>query len=174
MNMNLNRVLFAAIVYLVSSPSHSDQKSFGLGIGQLYNGLGMNVAYQSDAMLSYVALGCIGFAYQSNTSNSSNSDGTTRSSDEEYSSNCGVGLGVLSTRFVFDNGKHGLGLGLASTVNSTDDELDNQIEYHLRFTYNYFLNGVANRGLNLGIAPLITFDETGNEPGLLLNIGFQF
>lgn len=173
MNMNLSRVLFAAIVYLVSVPSHSDQKSFGLGIGQLYNGLGVNVAYQSDAMLSYVAVGCIGLAYQSGTT-STTSAGTSRSSDEEYSSNCGVGLGVLSTRFVFDNGKHGLGLGLASTVNSTDDELDNQVEYHLRFTYNYFLNGVSSRGLNLGIAPLVTFVETGNEPGLLLNIGFQF
>ena len=48
------------------------------------------------------------------------------------------------------------------------------MQWHLRPTHNYLFGGVGSGGFNLGFSPVLTFDGGGTDPGLLLNLGYQF
>lgn len=134
------------------------QTTFGLGFGALYGGLGVNFGRIDGTRLTYGSLGCIGAA--------GGSTGGT---------NCGIGAGILSTAFL-PGEHHGLGLNLGLTYDAINDTVEgDELQWHVRPTYNYFFNGLGSGGVNLGFAPVLTFDGDGDTEGSLqLNLGYQF
>jgi hypothetical protein len=79
------------VVVSLSSTTAADS-TIGVGIGSLYNGLGLNFGRSSDTSLTYASLGCMG----ASTSRSTNTAGDVVSRDSDYETNCGIGLGYMN------------------------------------------------------------------------------
>lgn len=141
--------------------------TFGIGVGTLYNGLGLNFGRTTNNSLMYSSLGCMGASSSRGTT--TNGDVTTQESSSN--TNCGFGLGYISTT-LFSGNKHGLGLNLGYTHN-TDNFLGGS-EYHLMPSYHYFFKGIDKRGLNLGFGARATLTDEESTTGLTFNIGYQF
>ncbi len=143
--------------------------TWGVGVGPMYNGLGLNIGKTTESTFAYSALGC-----QSVTTGTS-SDSNTNENDGE--SNCGVGFGYIS-QSIFKSNRHGLGLNLGVSYNTAEQ----QTEWRLRPGYHFFVNGIDKRGLNLGAGTVFYYDtEKSNDINdntdvisLFLNIGYQF
>ena len=134
----------------------ADRTSFGLGVGSLYNGLGVNAAFMSPENLKFVAFGCTEFSHSSH-------GGTDLT--------CGVGIGwIMSDILTKKNDKHGIGLHLGLNY----DTWDNDFEPVLSIPYVFFFKGIDSRGLNIGAAPAVRWESGGAEFGLFLEIGYQF
>lgn len=130
--------------------------TLGVGVGSLYNGLGVNFGRTSDTSLMYSSLGCMGGS----------------KSDDNYETNCGVGLGYINMLLLPGN-NHGLGLSLGYTYDTND--ISGGSEYHVMPGYYYFFNGLGQRGLNLGFGGRVTrSDEDAADTGLTFNLGYQF
>jgi len=113
--------------------------SYGLGLGQLYNGVGVNIALQDTTNMKYVAVGCIDASYGSYSG---------------WDANCGVALGYVSTTILSDkNNKHGLGVHIALS-----DDVDN-VAGTIGVGYTYFVNEISNSGWNVGLTPSLTFRD---------------
>ncbi len=134
-----------------------DKVSFGVGMGALYNGLGVNVGFMKESNLKYVSLGCTGFSY---------------SSDNEISSICGIGAGWMRSDILSGNDKHGLGIHIGVTYNNGDGK--NDTEAFIGIPYLYFFKGMSAGGWNAGLTPIIGKRNGEIKGGLLLNLGYQF
>ena len=134
----------------------ADRTSFGLGVGSLYNGLGVNAAFMSPENLKFVAFGCTEFSHSSH----GGTDGT-----------CGVGVGwIKSDILTKKNDKHGIGLHFGLNY----DTRDNDFEPVLSIPYVFFFKGIDSKGLNIGAAPLVAWESGDAKFGLFLQIGYQF
>ena len=90
----------------VTAPLAADRTSFGLGLGALYNGLGVNIAFTDSKDLKFVAVGCSSWGHSSR-------DGTDVT--------CGVGVGwIMSDILTKKNNKHGIGLHLGLAYNTRE------------------------------------------------------
>lgn len=162
---------------LLCSLADAGETTIGLGLGPLYSGLGVNLGLADRSSLKYVAAGCVGGSASSGSDSSVSDDGsvTTTSADDSYTTNCGIGVGLVSSTLLPGDRQ---GLGLAAGVSYDTDE-DNGAgggtEWHLSPTYNFFFSGIERRGFNLGAGPGWTFRD-GETDGaeLRLNVGFQF
>lgn len=156
--IKLVSVCFLLGVYAVS-PCLADDSvySVGLGVGALYNGLGVNAASLRGSDMKYLSLGCMGFAY---------------SSSEGKRSNCGVGIGWIRSDILSGDDRHGLGMHLGLTRNNDVD--DHETEKFLGLSYNYFFNGMPNAGWNVGLTPILRWRNDEARGGILLNLGYQF
>ncbi len=134
-----------------------ERVSFGLGMGALYNGLGVNAAFMKGFDLRYVSLGCASIAYSSNSG---------------ASSNCGVGAGWMRSDILSSNGRHGLGLHLGVTYNTHDERDD--VEVFVGLPYAYFFEGMTAATWHVGLTPILGRHDGNLEGGLLLNLGYQF
>jgi len=142
--------------------------TIGVGIGSLYSGLGLNFGRTTESSLTYGSVGCMG----GSTSTSRSTSGDDGSRDSDYETNCGLGLGYISTALM-PGTNHGLGLSLGYSYNT--DEVSGGSELHVMPGYHYFFNGVGQRGLNLGFGVRVTrSDEQSNATGLIFNLGYQF
>lgn len=165
----MKKTILSALILAasVSSTAIADT-TFGVGLGSLYNGLGLNVGLSSDTGLVFGSLGCMG-AFSSRSSHT-NGESVTR--DKKFESNCGIGLGYLDVSLLPGN-QHGLGLSLGYTYD-TDDTAGGS-EYHLMPGYHYFFNGIGQRGLTLGIGARVTRSEADSaDTGFAFNFGYQF
>jgi len=142
--------------------------TFGVGVGSLYNGLGLYFGQTNNTSLMFGSLGCIG-ASSSRSGNAT--DGfTTR--DRSYETNCGVGLGYINM-LLWPGNKHGLGLSIGYTYDTND--ISGGSEYHVMPGYHYFLNGISQRGLNIGFGAKVTRSEIDSaDTDLIFNLGYQF
>lgn len=161
----------ATLATLILAPtlftSATADTTFGVGMGSMYNGLGLNFGRTTDTSLVYGSLGCMGFS--SGGATTSNGDVTSQGNNSD--ANCGVGLGYINTS-LFTGNKHGLGLNISYTYD-TDDFLGGS-EYHVMPSYNYFFKGIDKRGLNLGFGARTTVSDQATTTGLMLNLGYQF
>ena len=140
----------------VSASLGAERTSFGLGLGSVYNGLGVNVAFISSEDLKFVAAGCSEWSHSSRF-------GTDVT--------CGVGVGwIMSDILTKKNNKHGIGLHLGLNY----DSKDNDFEPVLSIPYVFFFKGIDSRGLNIGAAPAVRWESGGAEFGLYIQIGYQF
>ncbi len=145
--------------------------TIGVGIGTLYNGIGLNFGDSSSTGLTFGALGCI--SIWSARSESGNRTGTNF--------NCGVGLGYINTAVLTGN-RHGLGIAMALNYNTDEDSpardgtpAGEGIVLSLTPSYNFFFKGVERRGINLGFGPRINFRDSGYvKTYWLFNLGYQF
>lgn len=149
--------------------------SFGLGMGSLYNGLGINIGYRQPDTFSYLALGCIGLSH-STSSNSASSisddSGQSSTSEEEsqWNGNCGLNVGFLKSGLIGLSSKHAFGFALGATY---DDEI-NRHEQYLGLSYHYFFSDNNMQGWNIGMTPVLRFVDSGTLEHLMLNLGYQF
>ncbi len=127
-------------------------------MGSLYSGLGVNIALRSDNYIGYAAAGCLGAM-------SSPSGG--------WDIPCGLAVGWLQTDLLTkENNRHGIGL-YAGPVGFRDDNRNIAV-YGPGITYEYFLEGVNNKGWNFGTT-LATERKDGKTLGtLFINAGYQF
>lgn len=133
-----------------------DNKSFGLGSGSLYNGIGMSYGYQSQNSYKYASLGCLSIAYSSRYGS-------------EY--NCGIGAGFIMTDlFKLDGNKHGFGAHIGATYN----EHYSEIEYFVAPQYIYFFNGINKSGWNLGGSVRLGKYDGKSDIIPSFQVGYQF
>lgn len=156
----MKRILIIPLAFLAlfrSVASFADNEvSFGVGVGSLYSGIGVNAALKGDSHIGYVSAGCIGIGYSDNSG---------------WILPCGIGAGWIWTNLLTKtNNRHGLGLYAGPVgVNKND-----KARYGIGVTYVYFLQGVNTKGWNVGITQAVG-KENGNTKGsLLINVGYQF
>jgi len=155
----------AILVALGMSTNATAETTWGVGKGPLYSGLGFNFGSTSATSLAYGSLGCHGMSY-------GDSDTTGKN---EFDSNCGFGLGYISTS-LFSGNRHSLGLSVDVSYSS----LYSQSELRVRPGYYFFLNGIDKAGLNLGIGPSFYYDDDKSNDSErdkvvgFFNIGYQF
>ena len=156
---NMSKVKILVAMMLLSSAVNAEESelSYGLGIGALYNGVGINIASPTKEDLKYVSLGCIDFSYSSYVG---------------FNTNCGLGIGYINTSIIGDSNKHGLGLHLAV---HEDDGSNSSTQVSLGLGYTYFLNQ-SKIGWNFGLTPMYIFgdSENDNKVALMFDLGYQF
>ncbi len=145
---------------MVSNPALAAEENgtIGLGIGVLYNGLGLSYGLKNENSLKYISLGCMSVSV-------SDSRGTE--------SNCGVGVGLVRTDLIEnENNRHGVGFHVGATYN---EHLGlNKVELFAAPQYIYFLNGIDKNGLNFGASVLIGKFDGESKVGAGLQAGYQF
>ncbi len=135
--------------------------SFGVGVGALYSGLGVNINKVDDGEMWYGSTGCV--------------------ADVISGTICGVGFGWVTTNYwdVADD-KHGLGLYLGvidggSTINNNGG-FDKDPYYGAALGYHYFMNGIDKAGMTFGAT--VTYadkkDSWKDDVSFMLQIGYQF
>jgi hypothetical protein len=141
-------------VFIAATSFADNEVSFGAGVGSLYSGLGVNAALKGDNHIGYVAAGCLG----------------AMSSSSGWVVPCGIAAGWLRTDLLtIANNRHGIGL-YAGPVGYHN----NKTRYGVGLTYEYFMQGVNNRGWNFGTT-LATRRENGTaKETLFINTGYQF
>lgn len=160
-------VLCSSAALAASADDKSSPFSFGLGVGAIYTGLGVNAAMLSTTEMKYLSLGC-----------------------NEYSSvhgtSCGVGAGWIKTDlFGSHSNRHGLGFYVTSlgeettTSYTTTDQGTNQYwhrsaVYGLGMSYNYFSNGISKPGFTYGVSVHTSNAEYEGKLGGFLQLGYQF
>lgn len=155
----------AALSILSLSSVAQAESTIGLGVGGMYSGLGVNVGKRSSTSFTYASLGCQAYSY-------GYVDG---SETKESESNCGVGLGTLSTS-LFSSNKHAIGFGVDVSYNTQYS----QNELRIRPGYYYFFNGIDSAGFNVGVGPNLYIDDNKSDEvteiktSSFLNVGYQF
>lgn len=146
--------------------------SFGLGMGALYNGLGVNLGVQGADDFTYLSLGCIGFSHTESEHIASGPNGsTTRTSESDWDGNCGLGAGYIKQGLFGLSKKHAFGAALGATYN---EEYDRN-EGYVGLSYQYFFNGSNGvKGWHVGLTPVLRFYESSSEGHLMINLGYQF
>jgi hypothetical protein len=161
--LEVNRKNIIALVLVCGLPFSKitladNNKTLGIGIGSLYNGLGVSFGIQDNTSIRYASLGCLSVSQ-------SDSRGTEL--------NCGVGVGILKTGLIGSLGnKHGMGMHIGATYNEHNG-LD-KVEGFIAPQYVYFFNGIDKHGLNLGAS--IQFGKRDGESkiGAGVQVGYQF
>lgn len=152
----------AVLLLCTAGPScASDEITFGIGLGAMYSGLGMNIALRSEHDLRYLSAGCVALGY-------SDAEGRIAA--------CGVGAGWLWTNnFSDSNNRHGLGLSLGpigyrgrTYVGEEGDTI-----YGAGISYAYFVPGISRKGWNLGATLAVGHKDDANGH-LLLQAGYQY
>lgn len=134
-----------------------NEVSLGAGVGSLYSGLGVNAALKGDNYIGYVAAGCVATGY---------------SSGSGWILPCGIGVGWIWTDLLTKtNNRHGIGF-YAGPVGYKDNK--SVARYGLGFTYEYFLQGISNKGWNFGITPAAGQLNGKTKGSLFINAGYQF
>lgn len=163
-------LLIAALPFLLLSTAAKADTTWGLGVGPLYSGLGINFGRTTASSLTFASLGC----------NSLSNNRAENSKSDDFESSCGVGVGHLSTA-LFKSNRHAFGLNLDTSYNS----IESQTELRIRPGYFYFFKGINKSGFNLGVGPNFFFNNKssnkrqlnnrGDDPiRIFFNIGYQF
>ncbi len=156
-------ITFAALVALTAHQTEATENapSFGAGIWALYSGIGVNAALRSENDFKYVAAGCTGIGYSTNSG---------------WILPCGVAAGWLWTGLLSStSNRHGLGLYAGPVgINKGRNKNDDKARCGLGVTYIYFSNGSNTKGWNLGITPALGQENGKTKGGLLLNAGYPF
>ena len=158
--MKKNIFALAAFLGLMTQQGGAaeSETSFGVGIGALYSGVGVNIGLRSDGDFKYFAAGCFGIGYSNNSG---------------WRLPCGIGVGWIWAGLLSeDDNRNSFGfyVGPVGIDNSNDDKAS----YGLGVTYLYFLQGINASGWNVGITPAIGKEHGGTKGALLINVGYQF
>ncbi len=147
---------FLLSLTLITSPQilANDDFTFGLGVGSLYSGVGINAGIQSKVDLKYISAGCVSYTSQEAT--------------------CGMGIGWVKTDlFDFQTPNHGASIYIG-VIGSELDYDGYQAVYGAGLGYHYFFNGIGNSGLNLGLTVLSGNGDYGRLTGLCYRLVTNF
>ncbi|MFD2179629.1 hypothetical protein [Veronia pacifica] len=149
--------LLAGFAAFSSSVAASEHK-IGLGMGSNYNGIGGYYGINSQESLMYGSAGCLALVQHSNN---------------DISTDCGVGAGYLSTSLFFaDDNKHAVGVHVGTTYNTLDDK--NEWQGYVAPQYVYFVDGINKQSVKFGGSIIFSEDEGEVKEALTLNMGYQF
>lgn len=156
--LEMKKILGLCLLLTGTLLATENSTSYGIGLGQLYNGVGVNIALQDTTSMKYLAVGCMDASYGSYSG---------------WDANCGFAVGYVSTSILSsENNKHGLGVHIGITEDS------NSVAGSIGLGYTYFVNEISNSGWNFGLTPVVTFrdndNKDDNEVAVLLNLGYQF
>lgn len=133
----------------------NDTFTFGLGVGSLYSGVGVNAGVRSKTDFKYISAGCVSYS-------------------SIYGETCGVGAGWVKTDiFDFQTPKHGVSLYIG-IVDSEYNNFDHNAIYGVGLGYHYFFKGIGQPGLNLGFTITAGNENDGLGMGGMFHIGYQF
>jgi hypothetical protein len=154
--------ILVLLTFLVLMTRHvgavESESSFGIGIGALYSGIGVNVGFRSERDFKYVAAGCAGIGYSDNSG---------------WLLPCGIGAGWIWTDLLSKDDKRN-GFGLYVKPVGIDNSNDDKARYGLGVTYAFFLQGLCAGGWNMGITPTLGKEHGDTKVGLFMNVGYQF
>ncbi len=156
----MGRITLFTMLFVVAGMSaivQADERlTFGLGIGAPYSGVGVNVGLVSPKDLKFLSLGHVGGSGSGNGA-------------------WGGGVGWIRTDlFSSQPGKHGIGLylGQITTKRSVEPGKDDvRGAYGVGLVYSYFLSGMGQPGLVLGLTPAVA---EGGRYALWFQLGYQF
>jgi len=153
-------VIASLLALIVSSSGRAESGlSFGVGVGALYSGLGVNVGTRSEHAFGYLAAGCIAVSH---------------SSSEGWDLPCGVGAGWIWTGLLTKaNDRHGVGI-YAGPVSTNTRPGHDKVNYGAGLTYVYSFGDTVAKGLQLGITPTVGKKNGEYRGGVLINLGYQF
>jgi hypothetical protein len=135
-----------------------DNKSIGVGVGSMYNGLGVSYGLLESNSYKYASIGCLSLS-------NSDSRGTE--------TNCGIGFGYITTALISKTeNNHGLGIHIGVTYNEHKN-LD-EYEAFISPQYVYFFNGINSSGMNLGVNAWSGKRDGESDNGFGFQIGRQF
>lgn len=161
--------LSGLLLFTATSISYASPISFGVGVGALYNGLGVNAAFNyQEGLLPYVSVGCIGAA--------------TSGNETRY--NCGFGAGIINAKWLSPRRlNHGLGFAAGITKDETEQykgDLDSSEPYtdltetYIGVGYTWFSNSINRPGFTVGATPMVIKNKIDHQFHLQLNLGYQF
>ena len=137
-----------------------------MGLGGLYNGIGINLGIERAQTFLIGSVGCSGLSsgYRSDRE----SDGE-KTESRDFGSACGVGLAALQ-RGEGQLSRHALGLSLS--VNN-DTFLDDA-GLLLGLPYVYLFNDRGFQGWGLGLTSGLRFMNDESDGFMMFNLGYQF
>ena len=146
---------------LATSPAYAaEDRSFGLGAGTMYSGLGVNYTYRGEGDMVFLGAGCVALGY---------------SQLKGLIAPCGVGAGWLDTHSVGIKGKHGVGIYLGPVGLERTSGIDNyRVVYGMGIPYVYFFKSARQAGWNAGVTPAIGHWDGKTRIGVGLQLGYQF
>lgn len=152
----ITKLCLLTLTLAISSQTFAnDNFTFGVGLGSLYSGVGVNVGIQSKTDLKYLSVGCVSYSSLSGEA-------------------CGGGIGWVKTDlFNSTNTKHGASVYLG-IVGSENDHFNNDPIYGLGLGYHYFFSGINQSGLNLGVTVVAGNEDDGIGVGSMFQVGYQF
>lgn len=155
------RLLSSLLLLFSVAQSHAEESPApGIGIGALYSGIGMNLAWRGHSSLRYVAAGCVALHH---------------SSDTGWNNACGAGIGWIESSLIPQEGnKHGIGIYLGPIGYRGEPDAMAGTLYGVGLSYNYFFQGITERGWNLGVTVAVGEDEGEYKKWLLSQVGYQF
>lgn len=174
--LTMHKALLAACIAApLISTNVKAENTVGIGIGSLYNGFGMNIGNWTNSSIAFASIGCLAFSDRTQVTTSSNGDSSTISEKTNgHDTNCGVGLGYISSD-VLPGQRQGIGLSVALTRNNLRQTTSSKIELSLMPNYTYFFSGIDKSGFNLGTGMRFTVgDNLPVESGVTINAGYQF
>lgn len=142
----------------VALPPSNNEFSFGLGLGALYAGLGVNFGTRSNYDFKYAAVGCTSVQH---------------SSTNHTNASCGGSVGWLWTGVVSpDDRNHSFGIYIGPVEFSSRDV--GHAIYGAGATYEFFPRGIDTSGWNFGATLATGRENRSTKVGLFLNAGYQF
>lgn len=148
-------ILLPLILAFSSQTFANDDVTFGLGLGSLYSGIGLNAGLKSETDLRLFSAGCVSYS-------------------SLYGKTCGVGASWIKTDiFEFQTPNHGASIYIG-IVGDEYDNNDRKAVYGAGLGYHYFFNGINNSGVNLGFTLIAGNENDGIGMASLFQIGYQF
>lgn len=146
--------LLPLVLFLSPQALASNDYTFGVGLGSLYSGLGVNAGIQSDVDLKYISAGCVAV--------------------NSFGSACGMGVGWITTdMFDFQTPKHGISLYLG-VVGSESFQNRYEPVYGGGLGYTYFFSSIGKSGFNIGFTLVAGSGDYDNIAGGMFQAGYQF
>jgi len=150
----LGLICLSTLLFNTSVKAENDFTA-GIGVGNLYGGIGINIGLQSSTDLKYVAVGCVSY---------SSKNGET----------CGLGIGYMTTSFFDDQAKKHAANFYVGIVGTERDYYEDKALYGAGLGYSYFFSGIDKSGFNIGFTLTGAKVDDGMDIGSLFQLGYQF
>lgn len=160
------KILTTILVLMLTIATKAQGASFGLGLGGLYNGVGINVGVERAQTFFLGSVGCSGLSSGSGSDSSSDGD---KHESRDFGSACGAGLAALQ-RGEGALSRHAVGLSLSLN----DDTFLDDTSVLLGLPYVYLFSGQGFQGWGLGLTPGLRFVNDKSDGFFMLNLGYQF
>lgn len=155
MRIYLTVLIFVITAYASQAMSKEKQYSISVGLGPIYNGLGIGFRTPLNKMNQYISLGCQSLGYGSHSG---------------WLYRCGVGYSVVAN--LTKSKQHSLGLNVDILYNGMSQE--SGMEYLAGIFYTYFFNAADSEGWNMQIGPGVSYFHSNFTPVSFFGVGYQY
>lgn len=162
----MKKIIMIAIACLLSiTTAHARaEASFGIGMGSLFGGLGVNLAGKTEHNIFYGAVGCYAIIF---------------SEHKDQSDTCGPSVGWLTEAWWNNKVMLGIYGGNVGVYNdkyrknfTTEDRY--RTDYGVGLSLQYFRSGHTERSVVFGSSLGAGFSDDKNHLHLSFTVGYQF